>query len=434
MAYTSKLTKDNRAIFKQLFELGLPFRVIGEAMEVNPATVQKYLKKVEANDSEMVKGRPATQLRMLEIYSSSVGDPLEFAKITKGVKKDLQKILWKELDFDSLIVYFMAVLDSFEYVCAPTYEENITESEQKFFNEVFFKYYRPEKSSLAQAKRLVEEHMMALHEGVAIFPSEELFNHRMECFKVFAIDLVQSRKKFGAPYITPDIRDFIKSVILNEGIINEREFAIVQRVFSLGWKQDDDSLGLELTSEGVRLVKNKAIIKLRTHRLLNNLLVDLDWNSTSLLLAKQALISSTQTLQDSLSANRLLMVTNSQLRNENIILRSKVGSGEEGFFQIGDVIDLLETESLGGFPLKALLTPIEECGFNARAFTALKTISCNFLWELAEFTSSDLLKFRNLGKKTLVEIEAIVKERGLRFGIVFTGDDRERLRKMCFKK
>jgi DNA-directed RNA polymerase subunit alpha len=47
----------------------------------------------------------------------------------------------------------------------------------------------------------------------------------------------------------------------------------------------------------------------------------------------------------------------------------------------------------------------------------LKAAKINSLEELVQFNTNDLLKFRNFGKKSLVEIEALLNEKGLGFGM-----------------
>jgi DNA-directed RNA polymerase subunit alpha len=47
----------------------------------------------------------------------------------------------------------------------------------------------------------------------------------------------------------------------------------------------------------------------------------------------------------------------------------------------------------------------------------LKSAKITSLEELVSFNTNDLLKFRNFGKKSLVEIEALLHEKGLSFGM-----------------
>jgi DNA-directed RNA polymerase subunit alpha len=66
---------------------------------------------------------------------------------------------------------------------------------------------------------------------------------------------------------------------------------------------------------------------------------------------------------------------------------------------------------------KLLKTPLEDLDLSVRAYNCLKTAKINNLSELVKFDLNDLLKFRNFGKKSLTEIEAMVHEKGLHFGM-----------------
>jgi DNA-directed RNA polymerase subunit alpha len=66
---------------------------------------------------------------------------------------------------------------------------------------------------------------------------------------------------------------------------------------------------------------------------------------------------------------------------------------------------------------KMLKTPLEDMDLSVRAFNCLKAAKINSLEELVSFNTNDLLKFRNFGKKSLVEIEALLHEKGLGFGM-----------------
>ena len=63
-----------------------------------------------------------------------------------------------------------------------------------------------------------------------------------------------------------------------------------------------------------------------------------------------------------------------------------------------------------------LKTELTEFGLSVRALNCLKTAEVYTLGELVSFKKSDMLKFRNFGKKSLTELEALIEEKGLTFG------------------
>ncbi len=66
---------------------------------------------------------------------------------------------------------------------------------------------------------------------------------------------------------------------------------------------------------------------------------------------------------------------------------------------------------------KILKTPLEDLDLSVRAFNCLKAAKINSLSELVQYEQEDLMKFRNFGQKSLSEIEQVLHERGLGFGM-----------------
>src|SRR5215213_711279 len=66
---------------------------------------------------------------------------------------------------------------------------------------------------------------------------------------------------------------------------------------------------------------------------------------------------------------------------------------------------------------KVLKTPLEDLDLSVRAFNCLKAAKINSLSELVQYEQEDLMKFRNFGQKSLSEIEQVLNERGLHFGM-----------------
>lgn len=66
---------------------------------------------------------------------------------------------------------------------------------------------------------------------------------------------------------------------------------------------------------------------------------------------------------------------------------------------------------------KTLTTPLEDLELSVRAFNCLKAAKINSLSELVQYTQEELMKFRNFGQKSLSEIEQVLNERGLGFGM-----------------
>ena len=66
---------------------------------------------------------------------------------------------------------------------------------------------------------------------------------------------------------------------------------------------------------------------------------------------------------------------------------------------------------------KLLKTPIEDLNLSVRAYNCLRSAKIDSLGQLVHYQTTDLLKFRNFGRKSLAEIENLLAEKGLSFGM-----------------
>jgi len=67
-----------------------------------------------------------------------------------------------------------------------------------------------------------------------------------------------------------------------------------------------------------------------------------------------------------------------------------------------------------------LKTKLVDLDLSVRALNCLKAADVETLGDLVTFNKNDLLKFRNFGKKSLTELEELVKSKGLEFGMNIT--------------
>lgn len=65
--------------------------------------------------------------------------------------------------------------------------------------------------------------------------------------------------------------------------------------------------------------------------------------------------------------------------------------------------------------IKKLETPIDELDFSVRAYNCLKRANINTLGDLTEKSELEMMKIRNLGKKSLKEVIDKIKDMGLKF-------------------
>jgi DNA-directed RNA polymerase subunit alpha len=66
---------------------------------------------------------------------------------------------------------------------------------------------------------------------------------------------------------------------------------------------------------------------------------------------------------------------------------------------------------------KLLKTSLHDLDLSVRAYNCLKAAEVKTLGDLVQLEISDMMKFRNFGKKSLAELEQLVSDKGLTFGM-----------------
>ena len=82
--------------------------------------------------------------------------------------------------------------------------------------------------------------------------------------------------------------------------------------------------------------------------------------------------------------------------------------------------DLREPEAVDEEMLhmrKLLKTPLNDMDLSVRAYNCLKAADVRSLGDLVRLEISDMMKFRNFGKKSLAELEQLVADKNLTFGM-----------------
>ncbi|MDX2196890.1 MAG: DNA-directed RNA polymerase subunit alpha [Cytophagales bacterium] len=69
---------------------------------------------------------------------------------------------------------------------------------------------------------------------------------------------------------------------------------------------------------------------------------------------------------------------------------------------------------------KLLKTALADLDLSVRAYNCLKAADIKTLGDLSALEVSDMMKFRNFGKKSLAELEQLMSDKGLRFGMDVT--------------
>ncbi len=111
------------------------------------------------------------------------------------------------------------------------------------------------------------------------------------------------------------------------------------------------------------------------------------------------------TPQDALTETAKILIQHFLLfSDERITLESEVVASTETYDE-----EALQMRQL-------LRTKLVDMDLSVRALNCLKSAEVETLGELVSYSKSDLMKFRNFGKKSLTELEELVSSKGLQFG------------------
>lgn len=101
---------------------------------------------------------------------------------------------------------------------------------------------------------------------------------------------------------------------------------------------------------------------------------------------------------------------NKRLEEENRELRSKLGKYEDRLVELEDTMAINNT-------FKDLFnTKVDDLDISVRALNCLKAAEIETFGQLISMKKSDLLRYRNFGKKSLMELEELVRSKGFELG------------------
>lgn len=181
------------------------------------------------------------------------------------------------------------------------------------------------------------------------------------------------------------------SLVATTKLFNLGRAADILEMYISGY--DIDKLGdrFELTGERVRQVLFKTTSRLRY---------------------RSGLIQSwikvfSPTIYASMPAEEVLKSL-IKLKEENLVLTeallTKVGKDE-----LKKIISTMDMEEL-----EILNTPVEDLDLSVRLLNTLKFLEIEKFRDILKYSASDFAKYRNCGKKSLIELEALVREKGFK--------------------
>lgn len=225
-------------------------------------------------------------------------------------------------------------------------------------------------------KRLIAENMISsfsnVHkQGSKIFVFEE------EVLSNFKLQYNTSEFFYNA-------KIFIDFYLTNiQDILTAREFEVIHNVLVNKMTFNELSEKYDLTPVKIRLIFDKALRRLKY---------------------KKHLEVSIRDLQSKYNTLKYEVDT---LRLKRMELCKKLSFEELGRIDVVPNYDILDKKMI-------------EFDLSIRALNCLRSADIECMYELVSFKKNDLMKFRNFGKKSLMELEEVVEEYNLSFGMDVT--------------
>jgi len=92
-------------------------------------------------------------------------------------------------------------------------------------------------------------------------------------------------------------------------------------------------------------------------------------------------------------------------------------SDERISLELEERVEVEEFDETSLHMRQLLKTKLSDMDLSVRALNCLKAADIETLGELVSYNKNDLLKFRNFGKKSLTELEDLVENKNLTFGM-----------------
>ncbi|MCX6822634.1 MAG: hypothetical protein NTX91_01370 [candidate division SR1 bacterium] len=388
-----------------LLEMGMSYDVIERVLEISPSTVINYIKKVQLT-SEW-KGKiifsPDAKPTMLKVY----------ADITYGEKtmvydadftKKLTSVLAELLEEQKILQILSFALPAIQGFAELKYTEDVPMGYRNLLEKLMI--WIPFQS-LGWSWYLYQ---IASGKISPPQPKEFFWGNNHYLHKVIQLSADETRR-FAAPILTKKICEYIDNKIAE--YLYGNSGTVITLFFGLDGKapQTIEQIGLELdiTPKRIKQIKERAISRLKKVKPSIKPIGDA-WDFITSL--KQA------------HSEALL-----QQKNEYIQKLYNLEHLEE------QIIEKIEDSAVIN-AFDTLIMKVIDLDLSVRILNCLKCADEEivYVWQWVQLSREYFLKFRNFGKKSLIELDEFVREKNLHFNWKFSDVERAHLELETTKK
>ncbi len=397
------------------FKASIPVKLIAEAVKINPATINKFL-KLQKLPKELKEFKPNSlelKLHLLKIYAWLVSDPIDIAAALGPESSLLRRPIHKYLKLNEWETYLNGVVTHHVRSAKHDFTEDVSEGYQKIINDILPPVYLD-----ADGAGLLEQFLTKAHKSdPSLFPNEvEIKSIQRSLDK--CITMFFSKEEKGLK-ITSKVVEYINA-LLCEMSVKEKDFILSK--YGVESSPAEVALKYDVSVERIRQISQRTIRRLtkviaKQLGLINlESLLNIQEEKKNLELRLEELNKEKRGLE-----SQLIIMNEHSYNVIAYIKKERQGIPEAtlNFFKANDAFrDQLDLPTL--LNNKNLFLPLEDLDLSVRAYRILKwTMKFNFLWQVCETDLDTFHKQRNFGQKTADEIEFLLHEKDLSLGMIF---------------
>jgi|GEM_PF-3467817 len=384
---------------KKLDKLGIPIKVMAKFAEVSVATVYKYLnKKIDTNVAQDTDKEKTLELLKLYAWIISESDVCAVGTGVKSIAK-LVPLLHSFLSLKKHEDFIDGAICTYNLMNQSRFSIDVQEEYKSLINALF----PPEKIKI-YGKQQLEAMLKKMHCGEIAFPDAvDINSSEKVCVPILKTLVPQNT--FGT-YFDDSFVTMLQKVMKR---FNERLLFDIQHHHLIVHKhpsyQEDRAPGTVRASytKGLKILRSRVMNRIRTLMPeIEELEIKLSW--------------STEELQDIKKKYADLEHESNTTLMKVISILQRLHKEKPQDRHVLEMLTFLKVEEDNG-PKGNLYIPVIDLDLSVRALNLLKHFNVEFLWEVTKLDVEDLLQSRNCGKKTVKEIQDMLKRHNLSFGM-----------------
>jgi hypothetical protein len=405
--------------------MNIPLTLIGKICGVNPVTIAKYIEHIK----DQVKKLTTNQLEvhLFKLYTSTLVESKDFS-MTLGYTKKTERVLYAHLKLDTWKLYIESMVNTINMYSGLSFDTTIPVSYHAVLSRLI-----KEDRAVIPPKEVFRRIILKMHEA-GKYPRAGAIKNPSKTLQPLLENLfIEERKKIGY-FVSITVYEKVRTCILQD--LSDSNKGALALVFDL--PEDDVSMDCKnlFAEYKTNLVRDRicreTVRKLRRRIHLDEL--PQTWSKvidshiaqrTTLLSAKEEIFQLTKELQSErefrehtgnypvVSVAQFIynhLVDTVSLPNDiHQILIEHIPAYQKKIEESG--IPGKFTPQL----LETLTQDIRNIDFTVRTINCLRAADIFYVWQIFAYHKPDFLKFRNFGKKSLIELDEFAQEKKMYF-------------------